>query len=132
MTDPRGYAETVQRASQLAERGDREGAIVLFRGLLATDISDVDKAMMCLNIAVVYQQMGRIDEALAAYEAGAAYERRHGRFYVAEMKAAFLATHGRDRESLLEYQELLGRAELTEADKERIRRNIETLRARSG
>jgi hypothetical protein len=122
--------ESAQQASDLVERGDYDGAITILRDLLSTDISEVDKAMMCLNIAVVYDKMGRTDDALASFAAGIDYERRHGRFYVTEQRAAFLAKQGRDRESLAEYQELLGRPELTENDRERIRQNVEVLRRR--
>lgn len=124
------YVQSTNRASQLVERGDYEGAIAVFRELLSSDISEVDKAMMCLNIAIVCDKQGHLEEALAWYDQGASYERSHGQHYVAESKAAYLAEKRRYRESLNHYQDLLGRSDLTEGDKERIKRNIKVLEAR--
>jgi tetratricopeptide (TPR) repeat protein len=127
----REYVEAVQHAAKLVEGGDHETAISLFRGLLARDISDVDKAMICLNIAIVLDKLGRPEEALSWYGTGADYEHRHARHFVAERRAAYLAEKGRHHESLALYRELLGRPALTEEDKERIRQNIELLQRRS-
>lgn len=81
-------------------------------------------------LAGVY--VGHPTEALHWYDQGIAYERRHGGDFVAESKAVYLAEHGQVAESLALYEELLTRVTLDEQDKERIRRNIDRLRARGG
>lgn len=124
------YVRSAERASQLVERGDYEDAIKVLRKLVSSDISRIDKAMMCLNLAVVYDTMGNLEKALSWYDEGADYERVHDRHYVAERKAAYLAEKGRYRESLDEYEKLLRRSGLTEGDKERVERQVETLRRR--
>lgn len=124
------YVRSAQRASKLVESGDYEGAIQVLRKLVSSDISRIDKAMMCLNLAIVYDKMGRLEDALFWYDEGADYERVHDRYYVAERKAAYLAEQGRYRESLDEYENLLRRAGLTEGDQERIEGQIKTLRRR--
>lgn len=113
------------------ERGEYDAAVEVLEDLLASDISDVDKAMMCLNLAAVLDKLGRVDEALVWYGTGADYEARHGRFFVAELRAAYLAEKRRDAESLVLYEELLTRPSATEDDKERFRHNIELLRQRT-
>jgi tetratricopeptide (TPR) repeat protein len=124
------YVRSAERASQLVERGEYEGAIEILRQLVSSDISRIDKAMMCLNLAIVYDKMGRWEEALFWYDEGADHERVHDRYYVTERRAAYLAEKGRYRESLDAYEDLLRRAGLTEGDQERIGRQIETLRRR--
>ncbi len=104
--------------------------MTILRSLLASDISDLDKAMMCFNLAVVYDKMGRVTDALAWYDEGIAYERAHGRFYVTEQKAVYLAQMSRVSESLRVYKELLTHSYLTESDKERIRTNVKLLQER--
>jgi tetratricopeptide (TPR) repeat protein len=124
------YVRSAERASQLVERGDYEDAIEILRKLVSSDISRIDKAMMCLNLAVVYDKTGNLEEALSWYDEGADYERVHDWHYVAERKAAYLAEKGRYRKSLDEYEKLLRRSGLTEGDNERIERQVETLRRR--
>ena len=118
------YVQRAERASGLVDAGDHEGAITAFKDLIAADISDIDKAMMCCNLAVVYERMGRDGDALVWYGAGIDYETRHGRYYVAEQRASFYARQGKHRESLNEYRDILGRPCLAEQERERIRQTI--------
>lgn len=122
------YVNLAHHAAKLDEAGEHEQAITTFRALLASDISDIDKAMMCHNIGVVQEKLGREQEALSSYERGFNYERPHGRSYVAEQRAAYLYRTGRLAESLRAYEELLYRPSLTEEEKHRIRHNIAALR----
>ena len=118
------YSLAFHTAAQLVETGRPEKAISAFEALLANNIPDVDKSIICLNIAVIYEKMGRIESVLSWYDQGKRYEKRQCRFYVAESKAAYLAKIGRQRESLREYQDLLRRDELSMADIARIETNI--------
>lgn len=124
------YLDATRRAAELVERGDHEEAIAVLKKLVASDISDIDKAMMCLNLAIVHDKLGRVDEALAWYDRGANYEGLHDRYYVAERKAVYLEEKGRHRESLDVYRRLLTRRELTEGEKARLEQNVQILQGR--
>ncbi|GIV98279.1 MAG: hypothetical protein KatS3mg057_2936 [Herpetosiphonaceae bacterium] len=121
------YQHAVQQAAQLADQGDYAGAIQAFQRLLASDVSDLDKAMMCLNIALICGKMGQEEEALAWYNRGISYERPYYRYQLAERMAVYLAERGRYQESLAMYRALLAERSLTEHEKERIRNNIALL-----
>jgi tetratricopeptide (TPR) repeat protein len=120
-----------KRAARLVESEDYQEAIDLLRRIISDNISEVDKSMMCLNVAFIYKKMGEPELALGWYDAGVDYERDHGRSFVAEKKAAYLAKQGRHQESLEHYEELLTRPHLTKGDRARIKRNIEILKGRA-
>ena len=125
------YIAQTQRAANLVQAEQYEDALAILHGLVAAGISDIDKSMMCLNLAVVYDKMARVDLALEWHDKGIAYERPYSRAFVALHKAGYLATQGKPVESLSLYRELLALPFLTESDKETIRRNIETLEGAS-
>ncbi len=128
--DYNDYLQASHKAARLVEDGDYPGAIRVLQALLASDISDFDKAMMCANLATVHEKMGQEQAALDWYDKGVAYEEPGRRYTVAEMKAAYLAEKGRSQESLEVYTGLLARPFLTEADKARIRENVIALHRR--
>lgn len=99
-------------------------ALTTVQALVASGVSDLDKANACLQAAGVSEKLGRADDALAWYDRGIAYERHHSRFVVAEHKAAYLAGKGRAQESLALYTRIAAESSLTEADKDRVRNNI--------
>jgi tetratricopeptide (TPR) repeat protein len=121
------YVDRTQRVANLVQSGLYEEALEILNSLLSADISPIDKSMMCLNLAVVYDKMEQIDLALDWHDRGIAYERPFSRAFVSLHKAGYLATQGRVQESKELYQTLLAFTFLTESDKETIRRNIETL-----
>jgi tetratricopeptide (TPR) repeat protein len=122
------YYETAQDGAKLHENGDYAGAIAVFQGLVDSDISDLDRAMMCHNVAQSYRSAGQVEDALYWYDRGIEYESPYYRFFVAESKAAYLAERGYDAESLAIYEALYPQPYLTENDKERIWNNISILR----
>ena len=126
------YVNLAHQAAQLVEAGEHEQALGIFRSLLGRDISDLDKAMMCQNVAVVLEQMGLEREALASYERGMSYERPHGRSSLAEQRAGYLYRLGRLEESLRAYEELSHRPSLTEEERQRMRHNMAALREQIG
>ncbi len=125
------YAALAQQGAENVEKGDYEAALEVFRALIASDISDVDKASMCYNAAFVLEKLGRETETLACYDRGMSYERMHSRSFVAEHKAAYLSRIGRQKDSLRLYEELRLRPSLTEEEKYRIAYNIDLLRQQS-
>lgn len=122
------YYEEVKRASDLVDGKDYHGALAIFQSLLDSDISDLDKALMCHNIAVVCDKLGDRETALAWYDHGIAYETPYMRFTAAEYKAAQLNQYGRTAEAIAIYESLLPQPYLIEADKERIWNNLTILR----
>ena len=126
--DYQEYFQSAQRASQQAEAGDYESALSILLSLVSNDISDLDKSMMCLNIAILLERMGREAEVLSWYEKGISYEWPHSRCKVAENKAVYLARHGQAKESLTIYENLLMRQFLMDEDKNRIRLNMAALK----
>lgn len=84
-----------------------------------------------MNLATVCDKLGRVDEALRWFDQGVEFERAHGRFFVAEHRAAYLAEKGRAAESLERYEDLLLFPGLSGDDRNRIERNIEALRGRT-
>ena len=122
------YVDSAQRAGQAFEAGQYEEALTIFRTLVTSDISDLDKASMYRNMGVVQEEIGQEQEALSSYDCGASYERMHGRIAVAEMKASYLYRLGRLAESLREYEQLLLRPSLMEEEKNRSSNNVAAIR----
>ena len=90
------YVEGTQRAAELVQAGQYDEALEILNRLLGGDISDIDKSIMCLNIAVVYDKLNASDRALEWHDRGIVYERPYARSFVALHKAGYLATQGRE------------------------------------
>ncbi|MEO8602091.1 MAG: hypothetical protein ABI629_05895 [bacterium] len=125
------YSEAARAAAALLEAGKHDEAIAAFRALVSGDLSDIDRAMMCCNVARSYEKKGDPRSALRWYERGVDYERPHRRFMVAELMANALSQQERSAESVRIYEDLLTRTELSEHDKWRMRGNIAALRTTS-
>ena len=122
------YYETAQKVSTLVDETRFDEAMRLLRGLIDSDLAELDKSVMCVNMAVVLQKMQRNDEALQWYDRGIGYEALYLRFFVAESKAGFLHQLGRNQESLEIYSALLGQPYLNAQENERMRNNVDALR----
>jgi tetratricopeptide (TPR) repeat protein len=124
------YTEQCQTATALLDTGDAAGALAIFERLIGADISDLDKAMMCHNAATVLDRLGRVGEALRAYDRAIAFEWPYSRCDSTERKAIFLAGKNDWAASLALYEQLLLKPYATEQDKARFRANIAVLRQR--
>lgn len=122
------YVDRAMAASKCADAGDFEKALDIFEALVRSDISDLDKAMMSMNVAIVCDRAGHTDDAWAWYDHGMKLEERYCRFGVAEQKAAQLANRNRPSESLALYQKLLSKPYLTEQDRQRMEANVAILK----
>ena len=122
------YYEKAHKANDLLEADDHLGAIAIFEELVASDISDLDKANMCQNIAVCCNKMGYTDQAIAWYDEGIRYEAPFMRGLILEYKAAFLAEKRRDAEAIAIYEQIYKAPYALEIDKERIWKNLTILR----
>lgn len=126
------YMRQAGEAAALVERGEYQRAGAILRALVESDLAPTDRAMMCLNLAIVCDRQGEVEEALRWYERGMTYERLAGGHFVEEQRALYLAEKGRIAESLFAYRTLLSRPTLAEEEKARIRHNIRLLEERSG
>jgi Tfp pilus assembly protein PilF len=128
--DYQTYLAQTQLGSQQLEAGQHQEAIATFRRLVESDLADLDKVMMCYNVSVLYQKLQDDERAREWLNRGVDLERRYCRFWVTEQLGAFLADRGKWAESLALYEDLFRQPYLSEQDRERIRQNIQTIRAR--
>jgi tetratricopeptide (TPR) repeat protein len=103
---------------------EAESALYL---LIMKDISDLDKAALCVKMAYIFDRLGRTEEALSWYEKGVAYEQLYGRFEISEKKADYLSQIGRSKEAVPIYEALIKQPYVTEAEKERMRKTLQAL-----
>ena len=123
------YQEYVRRTGQISQlmatNKLQETVDTLYQFILS-DISDIDKAAMCINLATVYDRLGKTEEALAWYDKGIAYEQMYCRYDVSEKKAQYLSQLGKNNEAVLIYEGLIKEHFVSESDKERMRKIIQT------
>jgi tetratricopeptide (TPR) repeat protein len=118
------YIQKVEQVSKLIREAYFKEAVVALYQLILSDISDIDKAEICANLAVVYDRMGNTDEALVWYEKGISYEQNYYRFEVAEKKAQYLSQLGQSNQAVPIYESLMKEPFVSEAEKERMRKII--------
>jgi hypothetical protein len=79
------YYATAQQGGQEFEKGDYAAAQSTFQSLLDTDISDLDKCAMCLNLLLaVEKREAPAEEIQALYDRAIGYERPHRRYRATE------------------------------------------------
>lgn len=122
------YASLANRASDLVVAGDRLQAIDVLEELVASDLPDFDRAMMCLNVAIVHDQMGNTDKALETYARAVDLERATDGYFVAQSRAAYYSQLGMYDESIRSYDDLLRHPHLTPESREMFLKNISTLK----
>lgn len=126
-------AEFVARSQELADRvdaGDLAGGLAVAEELVASDLPDLDKVIVCVNGATVCEKMGRDAEALGWLERAIELERPLLRFFAAEHYAASLAGRDRNADSLAIYRRLVFQPYLTQRDRERMQANVRELEQR--
>jgi tetratricopeptide (TPR) repeat protein len=126
--DYKDFQNRVDYGTQMFDSGNMQAALEIFTGLISSDISDLDKSSMCLNIAVVYDKLGNVQQCLEWYTRAVQLEKPHCRFDSQEYLAAYLKQIGRPRDSLKILESLLSSTHLTENDKVRVRKNIDELK----
>jgi tetratricopeptide (TPR) repeat protein len=126
--DYQDFQNRVNYGTQMFDSGNLQAALEIFTGLVGSDISDLDKSEMCLNIAVVYDRLGNVQQCLEWYTRAIQLEKPHCRFAAQEYLAAYLKQANRPRESIKILESLFSSTHLTESDKVRIRQNIEELK----
>ncbi|OGO63619.1 MAG: hypothetical protein A2030_03170 [Chloroflexi bacterium RBG_19FT_COMBO_50_10] len=126
--DYKDFQNRVDYGTQMFDSGNMQAALEIFTGLINSDISDLDKSSMCLNIAVVYEKLGNLQQCLELYAKAVQLEKAHCRFDAQEYLATYLKQINRPRDSLKILESLLASTHLTENDKVRVRSNIEELK----
>ncbi len=126
------YTRRAAEAAAQVDAGQLDQAVVLLKGLIASGISDLDKSVMWVNVAIVQEKAGRHDDALAAYDEAVRHERGYYRHFATESRAAYLHRLGRVQDSLREYETLLRSLALMESDKDRLQQNVAALRQQLG
>ena len=126
--DYKDFQNRVDYGTQMFDSGNMQAALEIFTGLINSDISDLDKSSMCLNIAVIYDKLGNLQQCLEWYARAVQLEKTHCRFEAQEYLAAYLKQINRPRDSLKILESLLSSTHLTESDKVRVRSNIEELK----
>jgi len=124
--------QSLYLAARLVENSAHDDAIIVLRPLLECELHDLEKSMVCVNMAIIHGLKGQDSDALHWYDRGIGYERTHSRFFVAERKAAFLAEKNWNTDSLTLYERLLTEPSLTDEDKKRIQHNISLIKERLG
>jgi hypothetical protein len=122
------FQNRVEHGTQMFDSGNMQTALEVFTGLVNSDISDLDKSSMCLNIAVVYDKLNNRQLCLEWYAKAIQYEKPHCHFEAQEYLASYLKGINHPRESLKILEGLLNSTHLTESDKVRIRENIDELK----
>jgi tetratricopeptide (TPR) repeat protein len=121
------FMARTQEAARLMRSGPMQEAIDYLYLLFLSDISDLDKAVICTNLAAVYDRMGNTEAAIVWYDKGMELEGNYSRYEVAEKKAQYLSLLGKSRDAVPIYENLLNQPFLSESDKERIRKIIQTM-----
>jgi tetratricopeptide (TPR) repeat protein len=121
------FQNRVDYGTQMYDSGNMQAALEVFTGLVNSDISDLDKSSMCLNIAVIYDKLNNRQQCLEWYAKAIQLEKPHCRFEAQEYLANYLKGINHPRESLKILEGLLNSTHLTESDKVRIRESIEGL-----
>jgi tetratricopeptide (TPR) repeat protein len=120
------YLDRMQKASELMKSAHLQEAVDFLYLLFLSDISDLDKAIICTDLATVYDRQGNTDEAISWFDKGVDLEQNYSRFEAMEQKAQYLAQFGRAREAAQIYENLIKQPFVMETDKERMRKIIQT------
>ncbi len=122
------FQNRVDYATQMFDSGNMQAALEAFTGLVNSDISELDKSSMCLNVAVVYDKLGNAQQSLEWYARAIQFEKPHCRFEAQEYLANYLKQINRPREGLKILEGLLATTHLMESDKVRVRESIEAFK----
>jgi tetratricopeptide (TPR) repeat protein len=126
--DYQEYQNRINHGMQMFEEGNYQAALDIFQALVNSDISDIDKSRMCLNVAAVFEKLANIQQALQWYTHAVQFEKPHCRFEAQEYLAVYLKEIDRPKDSLRVYESLLASTHLTEDDKVRIYQIVEDLK----
>jgi tetratricopeptide (TPR) repeat protein len=125
------FLKRTQQASELMRSSHLQETIDALYLLVLSDISDVDKVVICRDLAAVYDRMGKTEDAISWYDKAIDLEQNCCRFDVYEKKAQYLASLGRSQNAIAIYESLIKQPYVSEADKERMRKIVQSLLGQS-
>ena len=123
--DYQEYIRLTSQISQLLASSKFREAIDALYPLVLSDISDIDKVTICLDLATAYDRLGSSEDSLSWYDKGIAIEQVYCRYIASEKKAQYLSELGRNKEAILIYEALIKEQFVSESDKERLRKAIQ-------
>src|SRR5262245_20516789 len=123
------YIKIGTQASELAEKQDFDGAITILMPLVESDLAAADRAVMCMNIAILEDKKGNLDGAIQWYEKAAVIEEKNHLRYVLEVQASFYSQIGRKVEALNIYKKLMAHPTVNENDKLRLQQQLKALQS---
>jgi len=126
--DYKDFQNRVDYGTQMFDSGNLQAALEIFTGLINSDISDLDKSSMCLNIAVIFDKLENHTQSLEWYARAVQFEKPHCRYEAQEYMATYLKQINRPRDALKILESLFVSTHLTETDKVRVKQNIEDLK----
>jgi tetratricopeptide (TPR) repeat protein len=121
------YIQKVQKTSKLIKEARFQEAVDSLYQLYLSDISEIDRAEICANLAAVYDRMGNTEDALAWYEKGVSCEQNYCRYFVTEKKAQYLSQLGHNDQAVLIYESLIQQPFVSEVEKERLHKTLKSL-----
>jgi len=124
------WTEECERANALFEKGEYTAAATVFADLCERqDIPAEHKIIMAHNLAMTYDKLGQVDDALASYEFGASAV-TNAFSWIQEMRASYLFNQNRITEALAIYELLLAIDVLPVDRKTALEHNRQIARAR--
>ncbi|MDX6768999.1 MAG: hypothetical protein SF051_05665 [Elusimicrobiota bacterium] len=122
------FRAATEKAEKHATRGAHREALAVLNELAASDLPDLDRALVCVYAAEAHDRLGETDAALAAFDKAIALEAPFRRFSAVFKKADYLLRLGRKDESRGLFESLLERPEATLAERHSIRARLKLLR----
>jgi tetratricopeptide (TPR) repeat protein len=120
------FSNRMQHASDLVQSPHLQEAVDFLYLLFLSDISDLDKVIICTDLATVYDRMGNTDDAISWFDKGVDLEQNYSRFGALELKAQYIAKLGKAKEAAQIYENLIKQPFVMEADRERMRKITQT------
>ena len=121
------FLKQMHQADQLIKTARMKEAEVCLYKLFLSDISDIDKIRIGAALAEVYDHLGNTGEALSWFDKAIDLEHTYSRYEVTEKKAKYLSTLGRRSEGIKVYEGLMKMPFVSEDEKERMRKTVQTL-----
>jgi hypothetical protein len=124
------FDDSLRLTARLVERGDYADAVTVLRPWIDADLTPFEKTIVSYNLAQVYVHLQRPGDVVAWFDHGITLERPLRRTLLAEGKAAYFATHGRDDEAIALWMLMLGEDLLDAEGRARVEANLATVLGR--
>ncbi len=122
------FRAATEKAEKHSARGEHREGLAVLNELAASDLPDLDRALVCVYAAEAHDRLGDTDAALAAFDQAINLEAPFHRFSAVFKKADYLLRLGRKDESRELFASLLDRPEVTLAERHSISSRLKLLR----